>query len=95
MNRRSFLRSSALAASSGILVPPLLRAANEKPKPSPGSVPSYLKDYEKLYAKNPRAAALQWFRDAHFGLFLHYGLYSLLGRGEWVQFRENIHVAEY
>jgi alpha-L-fucosidase len=58
-------------------------------------VPSYLKDYEKLYAENPRAAALQWFRDAHFGLFLHYGLYSLLGRGEWVQFRENIHVAEY
>ena len=28
-------------------------------------------------------------------MFLHYGLYSLLGRGEWVQLNEKIHVAEY
>ncbi len=59
------------------------------------SIPSYLAGYESLYAENPRAAALQWFRDAKYGLFLHYGLYSLLGRHEWVQFREKIPVAEY
>lgn len=38
---------------------------------------------------------LEWFRDAGFGLFMHYGLYSLLGRGEWVQLHEKIPVAEY
>ncbi len=38
---------------------------------------------------------MQWFREAKFGLFLHYGLYSLLGRHEWVQLREKITVAEY
>ncbi|MBN1670867.1 MAG: alpha-L-fucosidase [Kiritimatiellae bacterium] len=58
-------------------------------------VPCYLKDYETLYAEDPRAAALQWFRDAKYGLFLHYGLYALLGRHEWVQLREKIPVAEY
>lgn len=58
-------------------------------------VPSYLRDYAGLYAQNPRAAALQWFREARYGLFLHYGLYSLLGRHEWVQERERIPVAEY
>jgi alpha-L-fucosidase len=58
-------------------------------------VPSYLKGYEGTYARNPRQAALEWFRDANYGLFLHYGLYSLLGRHEWVQFREKIPVAEY
>jgi len=58
-------------------------------------VPSYLKDYAELYAQDPRAAALQWFREARYGLFLHYGLYSLLGRHEWVQDRERIPVAEY
>jgi alpha-L-fucosidase len=47
------------------------------------------------YATDPRAAALEWFDNARFGLFLHYGLYSLLGRHEWVQFREKIPVAEY
>jgi len=59
------------------------------------AIPSYLKGYEQLYRRDPRRAALQWFGEARFGLFLHYGLYSLLGRHEWVQFREKIPVAEY
>jgi len=58
-------------------------------------VPSYLSDYRQLYAQNPRQAALAWFQEARFGLFMHYGLYSLLGRHEWVMFREAIPVAEY
>lgn len=32
----------------------------------------------------------QWFREARFGMFVHYGLYSLLGRGEWVMAKEAI-----
>jgi alpha-L-fucosidase len=58
-------------------------------------VPSYLSQQAGLYAKNPRQAALAWFKGARYGLFLHYGVYSLLGRGEWVQFHERIPVAEY
>src|SRR5215207_4610116 len=46
-------------------------------------------------ASPERAATLERFKHARYGLFLHYGVYSLLGRGEWVQFRENIPVAEY
>jgi alpha-L-fucosidase len=59
------------------------------------AVPSYLKGYERLYAQDPRQAALAWFAEARFGLFMHYGLYSLLGRHEWVMYREAIPVAEY
>ena len=44
------------------------------------NVPNYLGDYADLYADNPRVAARQWFRNARYGLFLHYGLYSLIGR---------------
>jgi len=40
-------------------------------------------------------AALRWFVEARYGLFLHYGLYSILGTHEWVQFFEKIPVAEY
>jgi len=58
-------------------------------------VPSYLRGYEDLYAADPRAAAAEWFGNAKYGLFLHYGLYSILGRHEWVQYREKIPVAEY
>jgi len=38
---------------------------------------------------------LQWFQDARFGMFIHWGLYSLLARGEWVMFHERIPVPEY
>lgn len=58
-------------------------------------IPAYLKGYEKEYENDPRQAALKWFREAEYGLFLHYGLYSLLERHEWVQEREKIPVAEY
>ena len=58
-------------------------------------IPSYLQGYETQYAADPRGAARAWFAEAHFGLFMHYGLYSQLGRGEWVMLRERIPVAEY
>ena len=38
---------------------------------------------------------LAWWRDAKFGLFIHWGLYSILGRGEWVMHNENIPAEEY
>ena len=58
-------------------------------------VPSYLKDYAGVWQSDPHQASLDWFRDAHFGMFIHYGLYAQLGRGEWVQFQERIPLAEY
>src|SRR5512139_529619 len=42
-----------------------------------------------------REQSMDWFRKARFGLFMHYGVYSILGRGEWVMFNEAIPVAEY
>lgn len=40
-------------------------------------------------------AAREWFQDAKFGLFVHWGVYSVLGRGEWVMHREEMSVEEY
>ena len=36
-------------------------------------IPSYLRGYEEVYATNPRKAAVEWFRNARFGLFLWWG----------------------
>lgn len=41
------------------------------------------------------AARIAWWRDAKFGLFIHWGLYSIPGRGEWVQWQEQIPVNQY
>ncbi len=36
-----------------------------------------------------------WFHQARFGMFIHWGLYSLLERGEWVMYAERIPKEEY
>ncbi len=46
-------------------------------------------------ADRNRARRLKWFQDARFGMFVHWGLYSQLGRHEWVMNRERIPVSEY
>lgn len=38
---------------------------------------------------------MAWWRDAKFGMFIHWGLYSILGRGEWVMHAEKIPAEEY
>ncbi len=38
----------------------------------------------------PTTTETHWFASARFGMIVHYGLYSLLGRGEWAMNRERI-----
>ena len=42
-----------------------------------------------------RLEAREWFRDAKFGMFVHWGVYSQLGQGEWVMQNREIRVPEY
>ncbi len=38
---------------------------------------------------------MQWWRDARFGMFIHWGLYAIPGRGEWVMNVEGIPPEKY
>lgn len=40
-------------------------------------------------------ARTAWFRDAKFGLFIHWGVYSMIGREEWARQLLQIPLAEY
>jgi alpha-L-fucosidase len=40
-------------------------------------------------------AAKRWFEDAKFGLFVHWGVYSLIGKGEWVMNNDKLPISEY
>ena len=42
-----------------------------------------------------RAQRMKWWHEARFGMFIHWGLYSVLGRHEWVMENEGIPVTEY
>ena len=59
------------------------------------TIPYFLKGYEAQYEKSPKEAALAWFKEARFGLFVHWGPASLYGKGEWVMYNEQIPVKEY
>ena len=39
--------------------------------------------------------AREWFQNARFGMFIHWGVYSVLGDGEWVMNNRKMTVAEY
>jgi alpha-L-fucosidase len=40
-------------------------------------------------------AARRWFQAAKFGLFVHWGVYSVLGEGEWVMNIKKMAIADY
>lgn len=51
---------------------------------------------ERPYQPSPEnRKAREWFQDARFGLFIHWGIYSVLGDGEWVMNNHKMTVAEY
>jgi len=41
------------------------------------------------------AERTRWFQDAKFGVFIHWGVYSVVGRHEWARHRFEIPQAEY
>jgi alpha-L-fucosidase len=69
---------------------------------APATAPAQAPDPESDQAKQARLA---WFRDAKFGLFIHWGLYAIPagqwkgarvpGIGEWIMFRAKVPVPEY
>jgi alpha-L-fucosidase len=87
MNRRQFVQS--------MMVAPAVLAAHAASGAQRSEVPSYLHSQAELYQRDPHAAALAWFKSTKWGLFMHYGLYSQLGRGEWVMLQEKIPLQEY
>ncbi len=53
-----------------------------------------LEDYvDDIDRTRPRR--MRWWRKARFGMFVHWGLYAIPGRGEWIRNRESIPADEY
>src|SRR5210317_1505666 len=50
---------------------------------------------ERNESNEEKAARLAWWREARFGMFVHWGIYSLAARHEWVKNFEEISAEEY
>lgn len=58
-------------------------------------VPVVYGQWAPLVTDSGAAQRISWWREARFGMFIHWGVYSIPGRGEWVQWQEQIPVNEY
>jgi alpha-L-fucosidase len=45
--------------------------------------------------KESASERMKWFLEARFGMFVHWGLYAIPARGEWVRSHEQISVEDY
>ena len=88
MNRRDYLTllggAAGAVAASGKLN--LVSAQEQRPVDTGAPTTSTVAD---------RTRRMQWWHAAKFGMFIHWGLYSTLGRHEWVMENEGIPVSEY
>lgn len=56
----------------------------------------FAQNSEKSYVPSPEnLQARQEFQDSKFGIFLHWGIYSMFGQGEWYMNNDNIDCHEY
>lgn len=96
MMRRSWLGFLAAVSASALVGSPIAAQQSSPASANEGSAPS------TTYQPTPgNLAAREWFQDAKFGIFLHWGLYSLLGGSgsaqgaEWIMENNRIPAAKY
>ena len=105
VSRREFSRNCALAASAAALgdsVRVWAQVQGEHIKETSAHPVRSIQDTETPAEKNER---MKWFREARFGMFIHWGLYAIPagrwdgkeipGIGEWIMNRATIPVAQY
>jgi len=86
MNRRDYL--IGLGAAGAIAAGSSLDNFAQEPRPADTGAPT-------TSTVEDRARRMKWWHEAKFGMFIHWGLYSVLGRHEWVMENEGIPVKEY
>src|SRR5262245_50080934 len=88
MNRRDYLVTMAAGAGALATMSKSELVFGQQPTAADTGAPttSTLEDRERR---------MKWWHEAKFGMFIHWGLYSTLGRHEWVMENEGIPVSEY
>src|SRR5687767_3406693 len=85
LSRREYLK--ILGAGAAVAASGFRPAFSQNPQ-------NYAAD-ESAAVKADRERRMKWWREAKFGMFIHWGLYSIPGRHEWVMEMEGIPAWEY
>jgi alpha-L-fucosidase len=88
MNRRDYLTLMGVAAGGLATASKFELASGQQPRPADPGNPT-------TSTVEDRTRRMKWWHEAKFGMFIHWGLYSTLGRHEWVMENEGIPAKEY
>jgi alpha-L-fucosidase len=105
LSRREFSKSCALAASN-IAIGEAVRVFGQvQGERIQTTVAHPVRSIQDTETSEQKADRMQWFREARFGMFIHWGLYAIPagrwdgkqvpGIGEWIMNSASIPVAEY
>jgi alpha-L-fucosidase len=83
LSRRNLIKAAGATAA---FFPAKVQSQTQRPIEAAGPTTSTVADRDRRE---------QWWHQARFGMFIHFGLYSVLGRHEWAMENEGIPVAEY
>ena len=86
ISRRTFAKLSAAGA---------LAIATPTPAQEAGATPQKTQQNKLKYQEETRAKRIAWWTEARFGMFIHWGLYSLIGHQEWVMESEGVPIPQY
>ena len=92
MEKTMFTRRNVLKGTSAAMIAMAARNAGAAPLGVAQTAPS---STAPLPGDANRAERMKWWKAARFGMFIHFGVYSTIGRHEWVMEDEAIPVSEY
>lgn len=92
VDRREFCLALGAVTGAGMM-PAAVRALGMpgQAAEAPGAAQARLGEKTSAEA----TGRMGWWREARFGMMIHWGVYAIPGRGEWVQFAEQIPVSQY
>src|SRR5437870_2787265 len=92
MSRRESLQWLGVGAAT-LAAGSLTDCQPQTEQPKPASSPAEPEESPQVIAERERRQ--KWWHAAKFGMFIHWGLYSVYGHHEWAMEEEGIPVAEY
>jgi alpha-L-fucosidase len=90
-SRRNFVKVLGASGLAGVANLPFAHAQT-------GSLPTQVPDENPTESPEvvaDRERRMKWWHEARFGMFIHWGLYSVIGQHEWAMENEGIPVAQY
>jgi alpha-L-fucosidase len=98
ISRRELLRSTSASLVAAAAIPRSLamgQGQSAAPLPGQSGATQAEENSQQAMEDSTRAARMQWWHAAKFGMFIHWGVYSTIERHEWVMENEAVPIEEY